>query len=208
MILSRKWLDDYVNTDGISDKEYCDRMTDTGSKVECYEVLGEDIENVVVARVTAMEKHPDSDHLWICQLDAGKGEDVQIVTGAQNVFVGALVPAALAPAKLPGGVNIKAGKLRGVPSNGMMCSLGELGLTTHDMPGTIEDGIAILGEDGFEVGTDIRDALMLRDTAVEFEITSNRPDCLSVIGLARETAASFKRPLTLKTPKLSFQSRK
>ena len=204
MILSRNWLNDYVNTDGISDKEYCDKLTDTGSKVECFEVLGEDIENVVVAKVTAMEKHPDSDHLWICQLDCGRGEDVQIVTGAQNVFVGALVPAALAPAKLPGGVNIKAGKLRGIPSNGMMCSLGELGLTVHDMPETIEDGIAILGTDGYEIGCDIRDALMLRDTAVEFEITSNRPDCLSVIGLARETAASFDRALTLKAPVVKF----
>ena len=204
MILSRNWLNDFVNTDGISDKEYCDRMTDTGSKVECYEVLGEDIENVVVAKVTAMEKHPDSDHLWICQLDAGKGEDIQIVTGAQNVFVGALVPAALAPAKLPGGVNIKAGKLRGVASNGMMCSLGELGLTVHDMPETIEDGIAILGTDGYEIGSDIRDALLLRDTAVEFEITSNRPDCLSVIGLARETAASFDKELCVKAPEVKY----
>ncbi len=203
MILSRNWLDDYVNTDGISNKEYCDKLTDTGSKVECFEVLGDDIENVVVARVTAMEKHPDSDHLWICQLDCGKGEDIQIVTGAQNVFVGALVPAALAPAKLPGGVNIKAGKLRGVPSNGMMCSLGELGLTVHDMPETIEDGIAILPE-SCEVGADVRDALLLRDTAVEFEITSNRPDCLSVIGLARETAASFGRELVEKTPTVKF----
>ncbi len=203
MILSRNWLDDYVNTDGISDKEYCDKMTDTGSKVECFEVLGEDIENVVVAKVTHMEKHPDSDHLWICRLDCGKGEDVQIVTGAQNVFEGALVPAALAPSKLPGGVNIKAGKLRGVVSNGMMCSLGELGLTTHDMPGCIEDGIAILPED-CRIGEDIRDALMLRDTAVEFEITSNRPDCLSVIGLARETAASFGREFKPKSPAVKF----
>ena len=204
MNLSLKWLHDFTNTDGISTKEYCDRMTDTGSKVECFETLGEDIENVLVAKVTAMEKHPDSDHLWICQLDIGRGEDIQIVTGAQNVFVGALVPAAVAPAKLPGGVNIKAGKLRGVPSNGMMCSLGELGLTVHDMPETVEDGIAILGTDGYEIGGDIRDALMLRDTAVEFEITSNRPDCLSVIGLARESAASFDREFVQKSPVVTY----
>ncbi len=203
MILSRNWLSDYVNTDGISDKEYADKLTDTGSKVECFERLGHDIENVLVAKVTAMEKHPDSDHLWICQLDIGRGEDIQIVTGAQNVFVGAVVPAAVAPAKLPGGINIKAGKLRGVPSNGMMCSIAELGLTTHDMPECIEDGIAILSSE-LVPGTDVREALMLSDTAVEFEITSNRPDCLSVIGLARETAASFGLDFNVKTPTVTY----
>ena len=203
MILSRKWLSDFVDCTDVSDKDYCDRMTDTGSKVEGFERIGEDIDNVVVAKVTAMERHPDSDHLWICQLDCGKGEDVQIVTGAQNVFVGALVPAALAPAKLPGDITIKAGKLRGIASNGMMCSLGELGLTTHDMPGAIEDGILIL-EGDYEIGADIRDALMLTDTAVEFEITSNRPDCLSVIGLARESAASFDRELRVPSPCVTY----
>ena len=203
MNLSRNWLSDYVNTDGIDNKTYCDRLTITGSKVEGFEVLGDDIENVVVARVTAMEKHPDSDHLWVCRLDAGDkfGHDIQIVTGAQNVFVGALVPAALPVAKLPGDVVIKAGKLRGVESNGMLCSMGELKLTTHECPGKEENGILILDEDCADrLGDDIRDVLMLRDTTVEFEITSNRPDCLSVIGLARETAVSFDRPLTVKAP--------
>ena len=203
MNLSRNWLSDYVNTDGIDNKTYCDRLTITGSKVEGFEVLGDDIENVVVARVTAMEKHPDSDHLWVCRLDAGDkfGHDIQIVTGAQNVFVGALVPAALPVAKLPGDVVIKAGKLRGVESNGMLCSMGELKLTTHECPGKEENGILILDDDcANRLGDDIRDVLMLRDTTVEFEITSNRPDCLSVIGLARETAVSFDRPLTVKAP--------
>ncbi|MBQ8415565.1 MAG: phenylalanine--tRNA ligase subunit beta, partial [Clostridia bacterium] len=187
MNLSRNWLSDFVNTDGIGNKEYSDRLTITGSKVEGFEVLGEDIENVVVARVTHMEKHPDSDHMWICRVDAGDafGHDIQIVTGAQNVFEGALVPAALPVAKLPGGIVIKPGKLRGVESNGMLCSMAELKLTVHECPGKEENGILILDEDCADrLGADIRDVLMLRDTTVEFEITSNRPDCLSVIGLA------------------------
>ena len=202
MNLSRNWLKDFVNTDGIDDKAYCDKLTITGSKVECFEQLGADIENVVVAKVTAMEKHPDSDHLWICKVDAGdKGHDIQIVTGAQNLFVGALVPAALPVAKLPGDVVIKDGKLRGVESHGMLCSMGELKLTPHEMPGKEENGILILDEDcADKLGQDICDVLLLKDTSVEFEITSNRPDCLSVIGLARETAVSFDRPLTVPTP--------
>ena len=203
MNLSRNWLSDFVNVDDIDNKTYCDRLTITGSKVEGFEVLGDDIENVVVAKVTAMEKHPDSDHLWICKLDAGEkyGHDIQIVTGAQNVFVGALVPAALPVAKLPGDIVIKAGKLRGIESNGMLCSMGELKLTAHECPGKEENGILILDEDCADrLGDDIRDVLMLKDTSVEFEITSNRPDCLSVIGLARETAVSFDRKLTLKAP--------
>ncbi|MBE6583988.1 MAG: phenylalanine--tRNA ligase subunit beta [Ruminococcaceae bacterium] len=200
MNLSLKWLHDFTNTDGISTKEYCDRMTDTGSKVEGYEVLGEDIQNVVVAKVVSMERHPNSDHLWICQMDIGS-EITQIVTGAQNVNVGDIVPAAIPVAHLPGDVTIKAGKLRGVESNGMLCSIAELNLTLHDMPEAIEDGILILGKE-FEdkVGMDIKEALMLDDTVVEFEITSNRPDCLSVIGLARETAISFDKPLSIPAP--------
>ncbi len=200
MNLSLKWLHDFTNTDGISTKEYCDRMTDTGSKVEGFEILGEDIQNVKVAKVVSMERHPDSDHLWICQVDIGS-EVTQIVTGAQNVKAGDIVPAAIPVAHLPGDITIKAGKLRGVESFGMLCSIAELNLTLHDMPDAIEDGILILGKD-FEdkVGMDIKDALMLDDTVVEFEITSNRPDCLSVIGLARETAISFDKPLNIPAP--------
>lgn len=203
MNLSRNWLSDFVNTEGIDNHAYCDRMTATGSKVEGFTVLGEDIENVIVSKITHMERHPDSDHLWVCRVDAGEtyGRDIQIVTGAQNVFEGAIVPAALPVAKLPGGVEIKAGKLRGVESDGMLCSMGELGLTAHDMPGKEENGILILDpEYEAQTGKDIRDALLLRDTVVEFEITSNRPDCLSVIGLARETAVSFEKELKLHTP--------
>ena len=200
MNLSIKWLNDFVNTDGIEIKEYCDRMTDTGSKVEGYEKLGDDIQNVVVARVEKMARHENSDHLWVCQINIGT-ETVQIVTGAQNVHEGDIVPAAIPVAHLPGDITIKPGKLRGVESFGMLCSYHELGLTEHDMPGYEGDGILILGEEFAEyIGKDIREALFLCDTSVEFEITSNRPDCLSVIGLARETAVSFGREWTLPTP--------
>ena len=200
MNLSIKWLNDFVNTDGIEIKEYCDRMTDTGSKVEGYEKLGEDVQNVIVARVEKMARHENSDHLWVCQVNIGS-ETVQIVTGAQNVHEGDIVPAAIPVAHLPGDITIKPGKLRGVESYGMLCSYHELGLTEHDMPGYEGDGILILGEEFAEyIGKDVREALLLRDTSVEFEITSNRPDCLSVIGLARETAVSFNRPWTCPTP--------
>ena len=201
MDLSRKWLTDFVDVTDIPDKEFCDRMTDTGSKVEGYTVLGADIENVVVGRILSIKKHENSDHLQICAVDVGEGEPVQIVTGAQNIFEGAVIPVAKANSTLPGGVHIKPGKLRGVESNGMLCSIGELGLTTHDMPEAIEDGICILGESfADKIGTDIREALLLSDSVVEFEITPNRPDCLSVIGLAREASATFGRPAHIPTP--------
>ncbi|MBR2010155.1 MAG: phenylalanine--tRNA ligase subunit beta [Clostridia bacterium] len=201
MNLSMKWLADFVDVADIDIKEYCDKLTLTGSKVEGYEEFGAEIENVVVAKIEKIEPHPDSDHLQICQMNVGKGDLVQIVTGAQNVFEGAIVPAALPVAKLPHGVVIKDGKLRGVESHGMLCSMGELNLTVHECPGKEENGILILDECfGDKLGMDIREALMLDDTAVEFEITSNRPDCLSVIGLARETAASFGRELKVPTP--------
>ena len=201
MNLSRKWLSDFVDVADISNKDYCDTMTYTGSKVEGFEVLGDDIDNVVVGKITKITKHENSDHLQICMLDVGEGSDIQIVTGAQNVFEGAIVPVAKAPAKLPGNVTIKAGKLRGVESNGMLCSIAELNLTTHDMPGAIEDGIFIMNDiEGLEIGMDVKEALMLSDDVVEFEITPNRPDCLSVIGLARESAASFGRELNVPAP--------
>ncbi len=200
MNLSKNWLSDFVDVSDISVKDYCDRMTDTGSKVECFEELAEDIENVLVAKILKITPHENSDHLQICQVDIGK-EVVQIVTGAQNVFEGAIVPAAIPVAKLPGDITIKAGKLRGVESNGMLCSMGELNLTEHDMPDKEANGILILDDEyADKIGMDIRDALLLKDTVVEFEITSNRPDCLSVIGLARESAVSFGRKMTLPSP--------
>ena len=164
MDLSRNWLTDFVDVTDIPDKEFCDRMTDTGSKVEGYTVLGADIENVVVGRILSVKKHENSDHLQICSVDVGEGEPVQIVTGAQNIFEGAVIPVAKANSTLPGGVHIKPGKLRGVESFGMLCSIGELGLTTHDMPEAVEDGICILGASfADKIGTDIREALLLSD---------------------------------------------
>lgn len=198
MKLSMNWLKDYVDK-SFDPKEYSDKMTLTGSKVEGYERLGEEISKVVVGKLISVEKHPDSDHLLICMVDVGEAEPLQIVTGAQNVKPGEYVPVALNGSTLPGGITIKSGKLRGVASNGMLCSLGELGLTVNDFPYAEENGIFLLKED-CKVGDDIKDVLGIDDVAVEFEITSNRPDCLSVIGLARETAASFATDLKLHTP--------
>ena len=172
-------------------------MTMSVSKVEGYTVEGEEISNVVVGKILSVAPHENSDHLLICQIDVGKGDPIQIVTGASNIKAGDIVPVALDGATLPGDKKIKKGKLRGVESNGMLCSLGELNLTTHDFPYAIEDGIFIIQED-CKIGQDIQSAIGLDDTSVEFEITSNRPDCLSVIGLARETAATLVLNIPLK----------
>ena len=193
MLLSRKWLDEYVTVDA-ANREFAEDMTLSGSKVEGYSVLSDEIKNVVVGRVLSLERHPDSDHMWICRVDVG-GRTEQIVTGAQNVQTGDLVPVALDGSTLPGGVHINAGVLRGVASNGMLCSLKELGLTVNDFPYAIEDGIFILQED-CAPGDDICPVIGCDDTVVEFEITPNRPDCLSVIGLAREAAVTYgKQPV-------------
>lgn len=198
MNLSMKWLSDYIKID-TPIRQFCYDMTMSGSKVEGYETEGGEISNVVVGRVLSVVPHENSDHLVVCQVDVGKEAPVQIVTGASNVNAGDLVPAALDNSTLPGGVKIKKGKLRGVESNGMLCSLGELKLTKHDFPYAIEDGIFILQED-CKPGDDIREAIGLNDTSVEFEITSNRPDCLSVLGLAREAHATYNIPLDIKEP--------
>ena len=200
MKLSRKWLSEFVDI-GASDKEYADVMTLTGSKVELTEDLGAEIQNVVVGKILDIKRHENSDHLFICSVNVGRNAPITIVTGAQNVKAGDMVPVALDGARLPGGVHIKRGMLRGVESNGMLCSLKELNLTVHDFPYAIEDGIFILQED-CQVGQDIRPVIGADDSVVEFEITNNRPDCLSIIGLARETAASFHKPLKLHTPEV------
>lgn len=206
MDLSLRWLNDYIDVSDISVKDLCAGLTLSGSKVEKYTEEGSEISNVVVAKILDVKPHSNSDHLVITQVDAGTGEPIQIVTGAPNIrenSIGAFVPAALDGSTLPGGVKIKKGKLRGEISNGMLCSLGELGLTAHDFPNAIEDGIFILDENELGQlvpGTDIRKAIGLDDVTVEFEITPNRPDCLSVIGLARETHATFDRPLKTKAP--------
>ena len=301
MNLSRKWLGEFVTVDA-NDKDFAEAMTLSGSKVELTHNLGEEISNVVVGQVTAMERHPDSDHMWVCQIDVGSAGTVQIVTGAWNVHVGDLVPVAMDHSTLPGGKKIEKGKLRGVESNGMMCGLYELGLDERDFPYAvitpaailgdykpldpdkpsipvdiqpghkiygsvvcakitavrcdgvnaftaacevgsgsvsvstdcpnlhagdlvaldtkkehictladlhaqqaefphcIPDGIFILHEEGVKPGDDLKSVIGADDHVVEFEITPNRPDCLSVIGLAREAAATFDQPLRLHEP--------
>ena len=302
MILSRNWLNEFVDLKDITDKEFNDEMTLSGSKVETIERPDENLKNVVVGKILEMKRHENSDHMWVCQIDVGQAEPVQIVTGAWNIHVGDYVPAALHGAHLPGGVKIEKGELRGVESNGMLCSLKELGMTAeHDFPyaiitpaallndyhpidpakpsipadikpgdkvygpvlcGRVEavkstdggynvrvndgkttraaktvcsnlhegdlvayntksdtictledlhaeqkefphciaDGIFVLQEEDAEPGLNMAHILGFDDSIVEFEITPNRPDCLSVIGLAREASATFKRPLKLHTP--------
>ena len=305
MLLSRKCLNEFVKTD-VSDREFDEAMTLSGSKVETTADLGAEISNVVVGKILSMERHPDSDHMWVCQLDVGQSAAVQIVTGAWNIHPGDFVPVALHKSTLPGGVKIEKGKLRGIPSNGMLCSLKELNLDERDFPyaavtpaallndykpidpekpsipagiapgyklfgsvaaarvdevvpnadgswqcrlswaeqdgpgagiadtqcqnihagdlvafdtkaGTIctlaglhagqkefphciPDGIFVLREEGIAPGDDIKPVINADDHVVEFEITPNRPDCLSVIGLAREVSATFHAPLTLHEP--------
>lgn len=199
MNLSMRWLKEYVTLDEMPMRDFTEAMTMSGSKVEGWETEGSEISNVVVGKVLSLEKHPDSDHLWITQIDIGAETPVQIVTGAQNLKENDIVPVAMNNSTLPGGTKIKKGKLRGVESNGMLCSLGELGLTKHDFPYAIEDGIFVLQED-CTLGQPVCEALGFNDTKVEFEITSNRPDCFSVIGLAREAAATFDKPLMLHRP--------
>ncbi len=200
MKLSREWLSDYTQLE-VSNKEYVDAMTMSGSKVEGFEITGEGISRVVAGRVTFMKPHPDSDHMWVCKIDAGQARELTIVTGAQNVSVDDMVPVALDGSTLPGGKEIHTGQLRGVTSEGMLCSLGELGLDQHDYPYAIEDGIFILHEP-CDPGDDIIKVLGLGDTVVEFEITNNRADCLSVIGLARESAATFGTELSIPEPQV------
>ena len=304
MILSRKWLNEFVDVSDISDREFDEAMTLSGSKVETVTALDESLKNVVVGKILSMEKHPDSDHMWICQIDVGQAKPTQIVTGAWNIHVGDLVPVAQHKSLLPNGTKIEKGKLRGVVSNGMLCSLKELSLTAeHDypyavitpaallndykpldpekpsipadikagdkvfgpvvcgkvlecetqsyglyhttldiggatvspdtacsnlhagdlvayntktdsicmledlhaeqkeFPHCIADGIFVLNED-VKPGDDMAKVIGADDHVVEFEITPNRPDCLSVIGLAREASATFGRPLKLHTPEV------
>ncbi len=194
MKLNRKWInEEFVDLHEVSDKEFVETLTVFGQKVETWERMDAEIKNVVVGKVLSMVRHPNSDHMFICQVDVGQEAPVQIVTGAQNVHEGDLVPAALHNSWLPGGVHITKGKLRGEVSNGMLCSFGELGLTQNDLPGVFADGIWILEPEAGKPGDDINLVIGNDDTVVDFEITNNRPDCYSIIGLARETAAAFGR---------------
>lgn len=199
MLVPVKWLKEYTDVN-VSVDEFCDRMIMSGSNLETVEYTGEGIENVVVGKILSIEKHPDADKLVITQIDTGAAEPVQIVTGAANISVGDFVPVALHGSKLPGplhgqpkqpgGVTIKKGKLRGVESNGMLCSCSELGFEDKVVPVAHKDGIWILDKE-YPTGMSIVEALDLHCPVVDFEITPNRPDCLSMIGMAREAAATF-----------------
>ena len=201
MKLSRKWLGEFVDLslDEKNEKDFAEAMTLSGSKVEGTEHLDKSIKNVVVGKIIEMVRHQNSDHLWTCQMDIGGSRLVQIVTGAQNQKVGDLVPVALDGAVLPGGVEIHSSDFRGELSEGMMCSIKELSLTLHDFPYACEDGLFVLQED-CKPGDDIVPVIGRDDQVVDFEITPNRSDCLSVIGMAREAAVTFKKPLNLHDP--------
>ena len=196
MKLNREWINsEFVDLSHISDKEYVDTLTVFGQKVETWERMDAEIKNVIVGQVTEIVRHENSDHMWVCQINVGKDEPVQIVTGAQNVKQGDMVPVAMHNSWLPGGVHITKGKLRGVKSNGMLCGLEELGLTLGDFPNAILDGIWILNDEPCTIGQDINEVIGNDDTIVDFEITNNRPDCYSIIGLARESAAAFGKTM-------------
>ena len=200
-----EWIKAYVPDLECTDQEFMDKMTLSGTKCEGYERMDKNLEKIVIGQITKIEKHPDADKLIICQVNIGT-EEIQIVTGAPNVKVGDKVPVVLDGGKVAGGhdggplpedgITIKAGKLRGVPSNGMMCSIEELGSDRDMYPEAPEYGIYIFPEDA-EVGADAVAALGLHNTKFEFEVTSNRVDCYSVIGIAREAAATFDKPFVL-----------
>lgn len=195
MNVPMSWLKAYTDIDCTTD-EYIETITKSGTKVETVTNLGKDIQKVVVGKVLSIQKHPNADKLVITKVDVGGNEPLQIVTGATNLYEGAYVPVALNGSTLPNGVKIKSGKLRGVESQGMMCSIGELNLTLGDCPEAVEDGIYIFPQEE-KLGEDVKKIFGLDEDVVEYEITSNRPDCFSVIGIAREAAATFNKPLRL-----------
>ncbi|MBP3384225.1 MAG: phenylalanine--tRNA ligase subunit beta [Firmicutes bacterium] len=205
MLVPIEWLNDYIDIKDIDTKEFCDRMILSGSDLETCEYFCEEMENVLVGRIEKIEKHPDADKLVVCQINVGQEEPVQIVTGAPNVFEGALVPVAMHKSRIPGplhgkakeegGTKITKGKLRGVTSYGMLCSAEELGFEDKVVPVAHRDGIWILEEE-YEPGADFAEALGLKQAVVDFDITPNRPDCLAMVGMAREAAATFDRTFT------------
>ena len=192
MNTSLSWIKKYVPDLDVSAQEYTDAMTLSGTKVEGFEKLDADLEKIVIGQIEKIERHPDADKLIVCQVNIGT-ETVQIVTGASNVHEGDKIPVVLDGGSVAGGTKIKTGKLRGVESCGMMCSIEELGSTTEFYPEAAEDGIYIFPEDA-EVGASAIEALGFNDVVFEYEITSNRVDCYSVIGIAREAAATFQKP--------------
>lgn len=205
MIVSINWLKDYVDVN-VNIDEFCDSMIMSGSNLETCTEFGAGIEGVKIGRIEKIEKHPDADRLKVCSVNVGRDEDLQVVTGADNIFEGAYVPVALDSSHIPGplhgrpdtesGVEIKAGVLRGVKSEGMLCAASELGFADKVVPLRSRDGIWILEGDWKEyLGEEISKILGLHDYIIDFEITPNRSDCLSMIGMAREAAATFGEKL-------------
>ena len=204
MLVSINWLKDYIDVPEMNEpmaKSFCDRMIMSGSNIETTEAIGSGIKNVKLGRIEKIEKHPEADKLVVCQVNLGDNVK-QIVTGAPNVYEGAYVPVAIDGAHIPGplhgqpkvpeGVDIHAGELRGVKSEGMICSAEELGLSDKIVPMASKDGIWLLpGNWDDKLGMEFSEAVELSDVVIDFEITPNRPDCLSMLGMAREAAATF-----------------
>ncbi len=197
MLVSVNWLGDYIDLDNISIEEFCSKMILSGSNIETVEPMGTKFSKIMVGHILKIEKHPNADKLVVCTVDVGEDEPVVIVTGARNVFEGAYVPVIRHGGKLPDGTTIKKGKLRGVESNGMLCSAAEMGYEDKVIDTRIKDGIWILEDEDMDLtpGVDIAEALGLKDSVVDFEITPNRPDCLSMLGMAREAAAVFGKKM-------------
>ncbi len=198
MNLSRNWLKEFVQIDA-DDHSFAEAMTMSGTKVEATHRPMAELHNIVIGQVVSMKKHENSDHMFVCQVNVGE-KPLQIVTGAQNVTEKDLVPVALPDSVVAGGKEIKSGELRGEKSEGMLCSLGELGLDIRDFPYAIEDGIWIIQEEDAVIGADIRSITGLEDSIVEFEITPNRVDCYSILGLVREVAVTYGKTFQQPTP--------
>lgn len=207
MKVSYKWLSEYLDVTGYTAEELAEKYTRSGVEVDIVENRNLGVSGVVVGYVKTKEKHPDADKLNLCTVDAGQGEDLQIVCGAKNVDAGEKVPVALIGAQLPGGLKIKRAKLRGVESQGMICSARELGLNDKLLPKEIQEGILVLPEN-LEVGRSILDVLDLDDKVLELDLTPNRSDCLSMLGAAYEMGAILGKPVKEPDVEASLASRK
>ncbi|RKP53943.1 phenylalanine--tRNA ligase subunit beta [Cohnella endophytica] len=199
MNISYRWLSDYIDLSGIDAQQLAEMMTRGGIEIDSVPSRNAGVSGVVVGYVTSREKHPDADKLSVCKVDVGTGEELQIVCGAANIGADMKVPVAMVGAKLPGGLDIKRAKLRGVESQGMICSARELGINDKLLPKEQQEGILVLPSDT-EIGRDILDVLALNDSILELDLTPNRSDCLSMLGVAYEVAALTGRPLELPEP--------
>ncbi|MGE7057384.1 YtpR family tRNA-binding protein, partial [Paenibacillus glucanolyticus] len=199
MRVSTDWLSDYISLEGVTSEDLASRITSAGIEIDVIEKRNQGINKVVVGYVKSKEKHPDADKLNVCIVDAGQEEDIQIVCGAKNVDAGQKVPVALVGAKLPGGMDIKKAKLRGVLSQGMICSAKELGMNDKLLPKELQEGILVLPAET-EIGKPIVDVLGLNDEILELDLTPNRSDCLSMLGAAYEVSAILGRELSLPNP--------